>query len=312
MDLPVKLNQKNKSATVVFAHGDDFAFLEEWREKLGKNQHPHRMDAVEFAQLAQFRYSAHSAIQPYAQAIGEFEEYSSDNPFCEVACLVFLRCDWFSDCDIIGLSHFRRTWSNRIILDYLSTHPFIAKPPPSYPEEVNGVGTALLYFVTQVAKTCGSDLIWGEATQNSCGFYKRAFRLASVRDLIYVPRVKFIEFSDRLDSSWAKKLQSNPVLDEIYKIEAENPPFVGSKTAVFSPPRKLVQHFLELHLHRKMEVAQALGAPEDRNKIPRDPELFRRIFQHAAEQGKLPSLWREIETRHPDGEPDENPFEEPQ
>jgi hypothetical protein len=37
-----------------------------------------------------------------------------NNPQCEVACLVLLKCDWFPESEVIGVSHFRRTWKNEL------------------------------------------------------------------------------------------------------------------------------------------------------------------------------------------------------
>src|SRR5438874_2354191 len=97
MELTVKVNKVPKAAKIVFAGLDDFKFLTEWKEKLGSDTHPYRRDSLEFAQLAHFRYSVHSTIQPYAQAVREFAAYINDNPACEVACCVLLKCDWFAD-----------------------------------------------------------------------------------------------------------------------------------------------------------------------------------------------------------------------
>jgi hypothetical protein len=205
MELPVELNNNRKNATVAFAGQADFGFLRDWREKLGDDQNPLRTDAVEFAQLALDRFSVHSAIQPYAKSIGDIGDHITNNPKCEVASCVLLKCDWFPDSEVLGLGHFRRTWTNNIILDYLAAHPFITRPPEHYSHRVRGVGTALLYFLCQVAKQYGCAAIWGEATPTSCGFYKTVFALDSVEDLIYAPRDKFVEFANQLELKWAEK-----------------------------------------------------------------------------------------------------------
>jgi hypothetical protein len=205
MELPVELNKCRQSASVIFAGQNDFGFLAEWREKLGDDKNPVRRDAVDFAHLALDRFSTHSAIESYAKSIGDIEDHIANNPKCEVASLVLLKCDWFPDSSVIGLSHFRRTWSNNIILDYLAVHPFIPRPPEGYPHVVRGVGTALLYFLSHVAKKYACGAIWGEATPMSSGFYKSVFSLDSVEDLIYAPRSKFVEFADQLELKWAGK-----------------------------------------------------------------------------------------------------------
>jgi hypothetical protein len=102
----------------------------------------------------------------------------------------------------------------------------------------------------------------------------------------------------------------NLTLEQIYNLEVQNPPMVGNKSAVFSPPRKLAYHFLDLPYHIQMEIAQTLSLLQDEDRDQLDAELFRRFFRRASESGKLPDLWDAVEKKHPDGEPDKNPFRE--
>jgi hypothetical protein len=307
MDLQVKLNGKLTKATVVYATEPDYAFIEQWRAHLGDNPHPHRRDAVEFAELAVFRYDAQRSRQHYARSMDEFNDYIVDNPHNEVACFVYLKCDWFPDCEVIGVSHFRRTWTNRIILDYLCAHPLLLKTDPAYSHKVRGVGLALLYFVAQVAKKYNCDTVWGEATQNSCAYYEGVFELGTVRDLIFVPEKNFLAFCDTVEAGW-RASQPSAALEEIYKAEEENPPFVGNKLTVHGPTHTLVVHFLELTLPQKMEVAAAVGYIVAKPLKESDSVLFRHIFNHSSENKKLNDFWSEVERRHPRGTPDAKPF----
>jgi len=309
MELSVKLNGKSEPVTVVCATEPDFGFIEQWKSVLGTNPHPHRRDSVDFAELTKYRFTAHSPKQPYAGSMDEFQEHITDNPHTEIACLVYLKCDWFPGCDTIGLSHFRRTWSNRIVLDYLCAHPFVTKPERNSTHEVKGVGGVLLYFVAQVAKKYKCDLIWGEATQNSCGFYQHVLKLDDVQDLIHVPQEKYLAYCDKMESAWADP-QPSAVLEELYKAEQEHPPFVGSKTTVHSASHILVIHFLELPLNKKREVAVAVGYTPPNSLEISDAELFRQILQHAKENNKMVALWHEVELRHPMGASDSNPYTE--
>ncbi len=312
MELPVELNKGRKTAKLIFAGQHDFGFLAEWRKTLGEDKNPVRIDAVDFAQLAVYRFEAHSEIQPYAETVEDIADHIACNPNCEVAGCVLLTCDWFSDSKVVGLMHFRRTWSNNIVLDYLAAHPFITRPPEGYPQIVQGVGTALLYFLSTVAKRYGCGSIWGEATPISCGYYKYIFRLESVEDLINIPSTNFIKFADGFDKKPSQKdgdvASKNVALDTIYELEAKDPPFVGSKTAVFNPKRRLAFRFLDLPYHSQMAIAEALGLLQDDDKNQPAAEQFRRFFQRATESGKLPDLWIEVEKKHLDGEPDKNPF----
>lgn len=307
MNLRVKLNNEDRNATAVFAGKDDVGFVGEWRKTLGEDVNPRRVDAVDFAEIAVHRFEAHSAIEPYAGTMQDISDHIDNNPRVEVACLALLKCDWFPDSSVLGITHFRRTWNNRVVLDYLSAHPFIVRPPADFPHKVTRVGLALLYFVSSVAKACGCDAIWGEATQNSRGFYKKVLNLDSVDDLIWAPRENFLKFMDTMDQRETPAL-TNSARNEIYAAEAENPPFVGSRTAVSNPARRLAYRFMQLPSHVQREIAETLELvrPGD-DTIPID-EQFTLFFRRAAEQAKLSRLWSRVEQQYSDGEPEKNPF----
>lgn len=306
MELSVKLNGEYKTVTAVYATTPDFDFIEQWRGALGTDQHPYRRDSVEFAELAKYKFVANKDLQPYVGSLEEFQEHITNNPHVEVACMVYLKCDWYPGCQTIGLSHFRRTWTNRIVLDYLCAHPFVTKAARDSKCVVNGAGVALLYFVAHVAKEYGCDMIWGEATQNSCGFYKHVLKLNDVRDLIIAPKEQYLAFCDKMDKAWAYP-EPSEVLEELYKVEEDHPPFVGNRTSVHSASHTLVIHFLELSFDKQREVAAALDfAPP--NPIESDSDLFRHILQHAKDSGKVADLWKAVESLHPMGVPESNPF----
>ena len=311
-ELPLELNGKRVTGNIKFAEQKDFGFLNEWREKVGDDPNPFRVDTVDLAGLAVTRFLEQSGMVPYARSIGDIGDHIIHNPKSEVACFLLLTCGWFPDSSVIGLIHFRRTWCNSIVLDYLAVHPFITKPPDGYPHRVNGTGLSLLYFLSRVAEKYASDHIWGEATQISCGFYKRYLSLGVAEDLILAPRSKFVEFAEGLDQRWQGKSETMKVddvkLEEAYKLEEDNPPLVGNKFAVFNPPRKLVYHFLELAKHDQLEIAGTLGLLAAEDEDLQDDQLFRNIFRRARELGKLADLWTAVEKRHPNGEPDKNPF----
>lgn len=312
MELPVEVDKSRKVARVVFAGKDDFGFLAEWREKLGDDQNPFRRETVELAQLAINRFSAHSAIQPYLRSAEDIGDHVAYNSQCEVAGFLLLKCDWFPESEVIGICHFRRTWCNNIILDYLAVHPLIVGRSKGCRLSVRGVGTALMYFLSRLAQQYSCGYIWGEATQISCGFYRKILLLDSVEDLILAPRNKFTEFADGLDLSWQNKSGTATTkaiaVEEVYDLEETNPPLVGNRSAMFSPPRRLVYHFLDLPQHVQMEIAQAVGLLQDDDKGLQDDKLFRSLFRRATDRGKLADLWTEVEKRHPEGEPSKNPF----
>ena len=312
MEVPIQFNKERRTATVKFTGAKDFGFVAEWQKTLGADKNPVRVDAVDLARIVSHRFEAHSEMEYYAESIGDIADHIRGNPKSEVACCVQLTCNWFPTSSVIGLAHFRRTWSNNMVLDYLTTHPYIAKPSPDSESSVRGAGLALLYFMSTIAKTYECPLVWGEATPHSCGYYKKVFELASVEDLICIPRDNVLAFIDRFETPAVKATVTIPAaatkLEEAYALEEQDSPFVGSKTAVFNPRRRLAHRFLELPYHLQVAVTNGLGLLQDDDKKESTNEQFRRVFQRASEQGKLADLWREVEKKHPDGEPEKNPF----
>src|SRR5437762_2494382 len=108
MNLPLIINQELKEAEVEYVARPDFRFLDEWRRDLGKDTHPVRVDAVNFASLACKRYKSHAPIESYTTADEDIRDYVRDNPRAEVATFALMRCRWLSDSDVVGLAHFRR------------------------------------------------------------------------------------------------------------------------------------------------------------------------------------------------------------
>jgi hypothetical protein len=90
------------------------------------------------------------------------------------------------------------------------------------------------------------------------------------------------------------------------------PPAVGPSVAVegrlVNAERRLAYRFFDLPYSRRMEVVQALGLIADEDEHLREDERYRRYFVRAREKTLLSRFWREVEVRHTDGRPDDNPF----
>lgn len=311
MEIPLELNGKKVKAKVFFAEPKDFGFVATWRKRLGNDQNQVRIDAADFAQLAVKRFEASSGMGIYANSLSDFTVHIGSNPKIEVGAFVVLKCDWYLDCEIIGFSHFRRTWSNKIILDYLSAHPYIAEPEPETTHAVRGVGVALLYFITHILKQESCTALWGEATSSSALYYEGVFKLEKVEDLIFVPKEKVLAFAEKRERDWAVGGEivagANERLEQIYKLETENPPFVGSKTAVFNPSKRLAYRFLQLPYHKQLEIGKALHLVKKNANLSRD-ELSQAVFKGAREKNILDALWTMVEKAYGVGEAEENPF----
>lgn len=313
MEVTLKLNGKKEKAKVAFAQPADFGFAKSWQESIGDDQNPVRTDAVEFAMLAIKRFEASAGLGIYANSLVDFSDHIASNPKVEVGGFIVLRCNWFPDSEIIGFSHFRRTWCNKIILDYLGSHPLIARPKDDATHKVSGVGVALLYFITQVLKQEKCPTLWGEATSSSAPYYKKVFNLERVEDLIFAPEKNLIAFAEEIERGWSVVSDAvtvpNQPLDAMYAIEIENPPFVGSKMAVFNPSKILAYRFLKLAYHKQMEIAKALHIINgDAADISRDA-LAQIVFKGAREKGILSTLWSLVAKEHGSDKSEENPFE---
>jgi predicted phosphodiesterase len=77
---------------------------------------------------------------------------------------------------------------------------------------------------------------------------------------------------------------------------------------LMNPERRLAFRFFDLPYTRRMEVVQFLGLISDEDEHLREDERYRRYFIRTKERGLFHQLWREVESRHPDGRPDDNPF----
>lgn len=310
IDVIVKLNGEPRMARIVFADRRDLGFIDDWTKKLGVDIDPIRQDAVDLAQLAIDVFLAHSKVrQLYVSSVEEIGTHIRDNPRNEIAGFVLMKCDWFPDSPVIGICHFRRSWCNSIILDYLASHPFSANCPKDYPHVVTGVGTAFLWFISDIARRFGCGRIWGEATHSSSSYYKKMFKLDSVEDLIWVPEPNYLECAKR-ELIWRAESEANKmkaeIVEELYKAEAEKPPLIGRRSFVVSPSRKLAYHFLELPRHVQSQIARDFGLAADGDEERYD--LFRTLFRQATENERLGDLWNAVETKHPKGRPEENPF----
>jgi hypothetical protein len=311
-DVSVTLNDEDRRATVVFAERKDLTFIDEWRDKLGADTDSKRRDAVDLAQLAIDSYLAHTRIQQiYINSVEEIATHPiKADEHVEVAGFVVLKCDWFPDSGVIGICHFRRSWCNSIILDYLAVHPFIAKAPDGYPHTVSGAGSALLWFVSDIARRYECGRLWGEATHGSHGYYKHMFDLDAVEDLILADKLHYLECAKK-ELIWRAEGDANKMkaeIKELYKVEAENPPLIGRRSFVVSPSRTLAYHFLQLPTHVQMQIAKAFGLPGEGEEELRGDLLFRALFRQVTESGKLGDLWVAVETKHDKGRPEENPF----
>jgi hypothetical protein len=309
----VKVDTYPRKVVVAFVTAiKDVVFVGRWREALGVTPEQIQREAVDLAELARERYVADSNVgQPYIATPEDLRKHTACDPQSEVAGLVVLKCDWLPQSDVIGLCHFRRTWCNNIVLDYLASHPLTLGHSDDPRHRVKGIGSALLCFLSRLAMENSCDYLWGEATQSSCTFYMRLFKVKDVRDVFMIPRDNFIKCAE-LNLDWQSKADANKItleaMKELYDVEESHPPLVGNRSIMAGSRRQLVNHFLDLPRHDQNEIAQALGLLREGDSDILENQWCGILFQRAAQSGKLYDLWNEVENRHEKGEPEKNPF----
>jgi len=174
---------------------DDQAFRI-WLRSAHLGSNPRVMDAAELATLAFRRWREALVKKRVANDSADLIDRIRDNPHVEVTVLVLIRAPWLRTNKLVGMCHLRRTWCNNVYIDFLTVHPR-ALAGRNRPE---GIGTALLYFVTCIAKEINAASIWGEATQNSATFYQKVFSKPGIKDLIFLKKKDYTSFSDRITS----------------------------------------------------------------------------------------------------------------
>jgi hypothetical protein len=85
-------------------------------------------------------------------------------------------------------------------------------------------------------------------------------------------------------------------------------PKPGPELRIMNPERRLTFRFLDLPYSRRIEVASALALVDDADEGISEDERYKRYFRRARERGALERFWEEVEKRHPDGAPNDNPF----
>lgn len=168
---------------LVFGREADLALLREWRLPAGLRRHEPARDALEFARLATKRWRYHNRTGLVVTSAAEIRNATTRKSSRELAFLLLARAQWKASSPILGLAHCRRTWCGHIFLDFLSVHPrIVAKQTPS----IRGVGAGILYGLCELAGQCGIPVVWGETTESSVTFYRKALGGSPLLDCLTI------------------------------------------------------------------------------------------------------------------------------
>jgi hypothetical protein len=137
-------------------------------------------DAVEFARLASKRWRYYRRSIPCAVGPNDFRKLTRPDSKIEVSLILLARAEWFSKSFPIGVAQCRRTFCNHLILEFLSVHPKVIGDTS---RSIQGIGSGLLFTLGALVMECGIRRLWGEATQFSAPFYRKAFGDTTIEDL---------------------------------------------------------------------------------------------------------------------------------
>jgi hypothetical protein len=149
-------------------------------------------DALEFAALSTKRWRFYHEQGLTVGSIGALRRKVSAANNIELAFLCVARVPWTSP-KMLGIALARRTWCGHLVLDFLATHPLRMVDGP---ERIKGIGTGLLFGISEVALAIGAKVLWGEATRASAPKYQHIFGLEKVDDLLFVPRANLVGLSN--------------------------------------------------------------------------------------------------------------------
>jgi hypothetical protein len=93
------------------------------------------------------------------------------DPIAEVAALLIVRAEWHRPSPQLGFCLLRRSWCHNLLVDFLGTHPSLHRGGA----KVRGLATGLMHFVMAVGESLEAGRCWGEATDQSAGFYRKQF-----------------------------------------------------------------------------------------------------------------------------------------
>ena len=194
----VKVNNESVKTVLVPYENSFKDEIRHW-SRLVIGKHPQHLNSADFAALACARYNAFASKSIYVSSPKEYEDHVTNNPREEICMLKFLR---LADYDpkvhgpgaTIGVVHFRRTWCNNVCIDYLCSRPDTIRIHGVFEPKIVGVGSTLLTHVFSLLKPLRVPSVWLETTQNSVGFYKYAFDLNELRDLLQLSAKQRTDF----------------------------------------------------------------------------------------------------------------------
>lgn len=177
----IQTPQGQRAIVIEFGRPADADKLRSWRSPRDAASHA-MSDALEFGKLAGKRWRYYLKRNEAALSLEELTACIGKVPQAEIGFLVVAKSTWKPGPKMLGVAWCRRTWCNHIVLDFLAAHPSTLGAGRGYA----GIGTALLYYVAEIAGQIGAPLVWGEATSLSAPFYRRILNSDDILDHFFV------------------------------------------------------------------------------------------------------------------------------
>ena len=190
MILPVRAKSERQFVECEFAAQFDLGILNSWKSELGGDGSNEQSDAVEYCESALAKFIFYRQKNRVAVSEVDLITRAQREPMGETLGILAVTAPWWLAGQWLGFCAFRRTWSNNIVFDYLATHPrlLVGNPRP-----VSGVGTAMPWRLSLVARVLRANRIWAETTSTSVNYYTAVFNLGKLADLFVLDAEEFYE-----------------------------------------------------------------------------------------------------------------------
>jgi hypothetical protein len=171
---------------------------EEWREHLSTSSTISQQDSVEYLESALSKWRFYEDRDRAVDSEKALIQSIKNDSTIDALGMLTIHASWANLKESLGFCQFRRTWSNNLTIDFLAVHPALLLPKPP----ISGVGTALLYYVSTLARRIGAKRVWLETTDVSVNYYSYLFGTSKTSDLLNIPVAKFHK---RLTGFFGKK-----------------------------------------------------------------------------------------------------------
>lgn len=182
-----------------FATASDVEIIDQWSRSVSVDDPMPVQDAAEYAGIAADKWRFYDASGRAMNALTTIRKALRETPEAELALLFVAIAGWRRPNPVLGFSLVRRTWAHNLCVDLLALDPQLLRPGAP---KIKGIATGLLYSIMALGEAIHAGRIWGEATDQSVGFYRHQFRIREVFDQFSLNRVEQWHFMELTRQEW--------------------------------------------------------------------------------------------------------------